>query len=82
MDLNVQVDPDWDAHPGGEPVAVAAASDQGAGSLGFAGTIRKEAAAEASGLTTLTGDEFGSGPQMPMLPKTWDPGGEVAEGQE
>jgi PPE-repeat protein len=80
MDMNVQVDPHWGAPPGGEPVAVA--SDQGAGSLGFADTIRKEIAGEAAGLTTLAGDEFGSGPQMPMLPNTWDPEGETRERQE
>ena len=82
MDMNVQVDPDWGAPSGGEPVAVAAASDQGAGSLGFAGTVRKETVAEAAGLATLAGDEFGGGPNMPMLPGTWDPGGEAGEGQE
>jgi PPE-repeat protein len=82
MDMNVQVDPDWGAPPGGEPVAVTAASDQGAGALGFAGTVRKETAVEAVGLTTLSGDEFGSGPQMPMLPNTWDREGEPADGHE
>ena len=50
------------------------ASDRGAGNLGFAGTARKETAA-AAGLTTLAGDEFGSGPSMPMIPGTWDPDG-------
>jgi PPE-repeat protein len=88
MDMNVQVDPDWGASSGGEPVAVTAASDRGAGSLGFAGTVRRETAAEAAGLTTLAGDEFGSGPQMPMLPGTWnadqnpDQAGEAKEGGE
>jgi PPE-repeat protein len=72
MDMNVEVDPDWGA-PGEEPVASTAASDRGAGNLGFAGTTAKETAAEAAGLTTLAGDEFGGGPRMPMLPGTWDP---------
>jgi PPE-repeat protein len=63
MDMNVEVDPDWSA----------VASDRGSGSLGFAGTAVKETAAEAAGLTTLAGDEFGGGPRMPMLPGTWDP---------
>lgn len=49
------------------------ASDRGAGSLGFAGTIRKETAG-AAGLTTLS-DDFGGGPRMPMMPGTWDPEG-------
>ena len=82
MDMNVEVGPDWGAPPGGEPVAVTAASDRGAGSLGFAGTVRKEAGAQATGLTTLAGDEFGGGPQLPMLPNTWDRGGEPADGRE
>jgi len=65
MDMNVDVDPDWD-----EPATLA--SERGAGNLGFAGTARKETAA-AAGLTTLAGDEFGGGPSMPMIPGTWDP---------
>jgi PPE-repeat protein len=78
MDMNVQVDPDWGAPPGGET----AASAHGAGPLGFAGTVRKETAVEAAGLATLTGDEFGNGPQMPMLPNTWVREGEPADGHE
>jgi PPE-repeat protein len=66
MDMNVDVDPQWN-----EPTSTAA-SDRGAGRLGFAGTSHREAAAEATGLTTLAGDQFGGGPQMPMLPGTWD----------
>ena len=75
MDMNVEVDPDWGAPPGDGPVASTVASDRGAGSLGFAGTAAKETAAEAAGLTTLAGDEFGGGPRMPMLPGSWDPEG-------
>jgi len=70
MDMNLQVDPDWGALPGREPVAV---SGQGAGALGFVGTVRRETASKAAGLAVLPGDEFGGGPQMPMLPNTWDP---------
>ena len=81
MDMNIDVDPDWGTPPGEEPVASTVASDQGAGNLGFAGTAAKETAAEAAGLTTLAGDEFGSGPRMPMVPGTWDPDG-VREGTE
>jgi PPE-repeat protein len=69
LDMDVEVDPDWGSPPEEGPVA----SDQGAGNLGFAGTARKQAAAEAAGLTTLAPDEFGGGPQAPMLPGTWDP---------
>jgi PPE-repeat protein len=78
MDMNVDVDPDWGAPPrDNEPLA----SDRGAGNLGFAGTARKESVAEAAGLTTLAGDEFGGGPKMPMVPGTWDPDG-AREGNE
>jgi PPE-repeat protein len=49
------------------------ASDRGAGNLGFAGTARKETVAEVAGLTTLAGDEFGGGPSIPMVPRTWEP---------
>ncbi|MFZ0714944.1 MAG: hypothetical protein WAN02_12165, partial [Mycobacterium sp.] len=77
MDINVEVDPDWGAPAGG----ATAASDQGAGPLGFAGTVAK-GSAQAAGLATLSGDEFGAGPRMPMLPGTWGPEGEPADGQE
>jgi PPE-repeat protein len=71
MDMNIDVDPDW-----GEPSrAGSVASDRGAGNLGFAGTAHKEAAAQAAGLTTLAGDEFGGGPTVPMVPGTWGPDG-------
>jgi PPE-repeat protein len=69
MDMNIDVDPDWGTPAGGQT----SASGQGAGSLGFAGTAPKESVAEAAGLTTLAGDEFGGGPKMPMMPGTWDP---------
>jgi PPE-repeat protein len=67
-DMNIDVDPDW----GPEPVTSAAGSDQGAGNLGFAGTVSK-GSTQAAGLATLSDDEFGDGPSMPMLPGTWDP---------
>ena len=63
MDMNVDVDPDW-----GAPTA----SDRGAGPLGFAGTVSKPAE-QATGLATLSSDEYGAGPTMPMLPTTWGP---------
>jgi PPE-repeat protein len=77
-DMNVDVDPDWDAPRGEERVASTVASDRGAGVLGFAGTVSKDSA-QAAGLATLSDDEFGGGPRMPMLPNTWDP--EAAEGE-
>jgi PPE-repeat protein len=51
----------------------AAASGQGAGPLGFAGTALKEADIPAAGLATLAGDNFGGGPSVPMVPGTWEP---------
>ncbi len=47
-----------------------AASDQGAGTLGFAGTTQKAGAGQAAGLTTLAEDSTG-GPTMPMMPSSW-----------
>ncbi|HZU48283.1 MAG TPA: PPE family protein, partial [Mycobacterium sp.] len=69
MSMDVDVDPDWGL-PEQERVASTAASDAGAGPLGFAGNVRKETTT-AAGLTTLSGDEFGEGPAMPMVPGTW-----------
>jgi PPE-repeat protein len=80
-DMNIDVDPDWGAPSGGERVASAVASDRGAGPLGFAGTVSK-GSAQAAGLSTLSGDEFGGGPQMPMMPGTWDPETPEREGKD
>ena len=66
MDMNVDVEPKWDAST--------APSDRDAGPLGFSGTVPK-GAEQATGLATLAGDEFGGGPSMPMLPNTWSPRG-------
>ena len=60
-DMNVDVNPDW-----GTPTA----SQQGAGPLGFAGTVSK-GEERATGLATLSDDGFGDGPSIPMLPNTW-----------
>ncbi|MCV7087402.1 PPE family protein [Mycolicibacter hiberniae] len=48
-----------------------AGSQRGAGDLGFTGTVGSSARSGAAGLATLTGDGFGGGPNMPMLPDTW-----------
>ncbi|MDT7736230.1 MAG: hypothetical protein QOE12_3404 [Mycobacterium sp.] len=69
-DMNVEVNPDWEAPPGDETLA----SGNGAGPLGFAGTVRNEAVERAVGLSTLAGDEFGGGPTVPMVPGSWEPG--------
>ncbi len=76
MDMNIELDPDWGAPPGEEAAASRSDSAWVAGPLGFAGMVRKETAAEAAGLTSLAGDEFGGGPTMPMVPGTWEPDGE------
>lgn len=74
--MNVDVDPDWGAPAGEESLVSTTASDRGAGNLGFAGTARSEIDTKATGLTTLTSDEFGSGPRMPMLPGSWGSDGD------
>ena len=71
MDMDVQVEPDWGAPPRAEPVG-SSASDQGAGTIGFAGTAGRDAAVEAAGLATLADDGFGGGPSVPMVPGTWE----------
>jgi PPE-repeat protein len=73
MDMNVDVNPDWGRPPGQQPVASTVASDRGAGNVGFAGTVGSGGGAQAAGLTTLSRDEFGAGPAMPMVPGTWEP---------
>ncbi|OBA76421.1 hypothetical protein A5641_22085 [Mycobacterium sp. 1554424.7] len=68
------VDPEWEAAEEPGPDAAAVASDRSAGPLGFAGTARAQPA-PAAGLATLAGDEFGGGPSVPMMPRTWGPEG-------
>jgi PPE-repeat protein len=64
---------DSDAGPGPDPITETTpyASGRGSGPLGFAGTARRAAAAPA-GLARLRGDAFGSGPSVPMVPRTWE----------
>jgi PPE-repeat protein len=68
--MDYDVDPDWDAPPTDGLVGSNTASDSGAGSLGFAGTVSK-ASEQAAGLATLPSDDFGGGPSVPMLPHSW-----------
>ncbi|OBK21018.1 hypothetical protein A5634_11140 [Mycobacterium asiaticum] len=68
VDANVDVDPVWDGD--------AQASERGAGTFGFAGTLPREKLLRAVGLTALAGDEFGGGPRVPMMPGTWEQVGE------
>jgi PPE-repeat protein len=67
-DMNIEVNPNWEAPPDDEPLA----SSNGAGPLGFAGTVRNEAIGRAAGPAVLAGDEFGGGPRVPMLPGSWE----------
>jgi PPE-repeat protein len=67
MNMDIAVKPDWEP-----PDASTAASDQGAGPLGFAGTTRQGSATVAAGLNTLPDSAFGDGARMPMLPNTWE----------
>jgi PPE-repeat protein len=69
MDSDIGVVPDYDPQ----------ASDQGAGTLGFAGTAHKDSQVRAAGLTMLAGNGFGGGPAMPMVPGTWESGSERPE---
>jgi PPE-repeat protein len=73
--MDLESDSGSEPDPFEDPVTLATSevpSGQGAGTLGFAGTTRKEADIPAAGLTTLAGDEFGNGPSLPMLPGTWE----------
>ncbi len=72
-DMDVDVDPDWGVRDERELVGTAAASGNGSGALGFAGTLGKDNSAEATGLATLSSNGFGDGPRMPMVPGTWEP---------
>jgi len=75
-------DMDSDLGPSVEPEeASVLASDRGAGSLGFVGTVHKDTAAQAAGLATLSGNGFGGGPSMPMVPGTWDYEASEGEGE-
>ena len=55
---------------GSDPASTA--SERSAGRLGFTGTAAKSAAG-ATGLATLTADEVGKSPTVPMMPGTWEP---------
>ncbi len=68
MDLDDDLGPDDAA----QATHQHAASNRGAGTLGFAGTAIKGGGEQAAGLTTLATDEFSGAPTMPMMPNTWD----------
>lgn len=47
------------------------ASDQGAGTLGLAGTAHKAGPGSAAGLVAMSSGMFGGSPPAPMVPRTW-----------
>jgi PPE-PPW subfamily C-terminal region len=59
---------DLDAPPVGAPAA-SAASNRGAGSLGFSGTVSAADGVRPEGVIALA-DGFGAGPTEPRLPQT------------
>lgn len=61
------------AYPDGDPgPPTTAASDGGAGPIGFPGTTSDSTAVTAAGLTALTGESGATASTMPMVPQTWD----------
>ena len=67
--MNVEVETEWAGPPS---PASTVASNQGVGTLGFAGTVSKDGGTQAAGLATLASAEYGAGPVMPMMPRTWE----------
>jgi PPE-repeat protein len=68
MDMKTEMLPT--GPPDDEPIEATRGSQRGAGRVGFAGTVAREATS-AAGLTTLADDQFGGGPSMPMMPASW-----------
>ncbi|BCQ09391.1 hypothetical protein JMUB5695_02835 [Mycobacterium heckeshornense] len=71
MAMNVEVQPDWGEPTSEEPAAATVPSGQGAGPMGFSGTVTSDAVTPAAGLTRLAGDDVGGSPGVPMVPATW-----------
>ncbi|ETW25447.1 PPE family protein [Mycobacterium gastri] len=65
----LDLDPDGEHDPS-EPTT-SAAPDQGAGTLGFAGTTQLSGSRPAAGLITLPDDTLPGSPRAPMVPGTW-----------
>lgn len=68
MNMNIEVTATWE-----EPVDElgTSASIQSAGRVGLSGTAPTEQVPAAAGLTTLSGQESGQRPRLPMVPGTW-----------
>lgn len=59
--------------PANTPASVLA-TDRGAGTFGFTGTVGKESVGQPAGLTVLGGGgELGDNPRVPLLPASWGP---------
>ncbi|MBS4728328.1 PPE family protein [Mycobacterium sp. SM1] len=71
MDLDQELDSAPGAAPADQHSGSSAASDQGAGTLGFAGTTRTDTTMQPAGLTTLVGGVFADDPRTPMMPSSW-----------
>lgn len=61
----------FDSSGSPNPKAAPTASDQGAGTLGLAGTARQASSGPATGLVTLSNGTFSDSPRALMLPRTW-----------
>ncbi len=81
-DEYMDMDSDMDAPPAGAPASTAA-SNRGAGSLGFTGTVSKTDGVSPEGLIALA-DGFGGGPTTPKLPQTWGshPSGDSGQAED
>lgn len=70
MDYEPESEDGAPAEPARRPSV--AASEKGAGTVGFTGAAARPGAEQAAGLTELAGDSFGGGPTEPLLPGDWD----------
>jgi hypothetical protein len=71
-DAYMDYEPKDDAPPEPARRPHTTASERGAGAVGFTGAATKSDTEQATGLTELAGDSFGSGPKEPLLPGDWD----------
>jgi hypothetical protein len=69
--MDYEPDPD-EAPPEAVRRPQVAASERGAGTVGFTGASTASDTETATGLTELMGDSFGGGPTGPLLPGDWD----------
>ncbi|QNI07745.1 PPE family protein [Mycobacterium kubicae] len=77
MEMDVMVARGSDAPSDEEPISPIA-SERGAQALGLVGTARRQAPSFPAGLSTLNEDNYGGGPTVPMIPRTWNTTGAEA----